>query len=62
MEGETLYVTTKEIRQKYLPISIKKIREIAKNHCEVKRNGSTLLVNRQQFLDYLSNPDNDILK
>jgi len=60
MEENTLYITVNEIREKYLPVSIKKIRKIVKDHCRVKRNGNRILVDRKEFLDFLNNPENKL--
>lgn len=57
---ETVFIGVTEIQEKYLPIGKKKIRKILNSHpgvLDVKRNGNRLLVNRQQFLEFVSNPE-----
>lgn len=55
---ETVFISVSEIQKKYLPVSKKKIRKILNSKLNVKRNGNRILVNREQFLAYINNPDN----
>ena len=49
----TEWIDVKEIQQKYLPISKKAIRKILKENLDIAKTGKKILVERQQFLDFL---------
>ena len=55
--AETTFIGVKEIQEKYLPVSKKKIRKMLNSHMDVKRNGNRILVNREQFLNFINNPE-----
>ena len=52
-EKSTQWIDVNEIQEKYLPISKKVIRKILKENLDVARTGKKILVERQQFLDFL---------
>lgn len=54
-EKNTQWIDVREIQERYLPISKKAIRKILKENLDVARTGKKLLVERQQFLDFLRN-------
>lgn len=54
---ETTFIGVNEIQAKYLPMSKKKIRKILNTHLAVKRNGNRILVSREQFLNFINNPE-----
>ena len=49
----TEWIDVNEIQQKYLPISKKAIRKILKENLDIAKTGKKILVERQQFLDFL---------
>lgn len=49
----TEWIDVNEIQEKYLPISKKAIRRVLKENLDVARTGKKILVERQQFLDFL---------
>lgn len=49
----TEWIDVNEIQEKYLPISKKAIRKVLKENLDVARTGKKILVERQQFLDFL---------
>ena len=49
----TEWIDVNEIQEKYLPISKKAIRHVLKENLDVARTGKKILVERQQFLDFL---------
>ena len=49
----TEWIDVNEIKEKYLPISKKAIRRVLKENLDVARTGKKILVERQQFLDFL---------
>lgn len=49
----TDWITVADIQKQYLPISKKAIRRILKENLDVARTGKKILVERQQFLDFL---------
>lgn len=57
MEGrvmeETKFINVNEIQRRYLPVSKKVIRKMLVENLNVIRNGNRILVDREQFLDFL---------
>ena len=53
-QNTTEWIDVNEIQEKYLPISKKAIRKVLKENLDIARTGKKLLVERQQFLDFLS--------
>ena len=49
----TEWIDVNEIQEKYLPISKKAIRKVLKENLDIARTGKKILVERQQFLDFL---------
>ena len=49
----TEWIDVNEIQEKYLPISKKAIRRVLRENLDVARTGKKILVERQQFLDFL---------
>ena len=49
----TEWIDVNEIQEKYLPISKKAIRKILKENLDIAKTGKKILVERQQFLDFL---------
>ena len=49
----TDWIDVNEIQEKYLPISKKAIRKVLKENLDIARTGKKILVERQQFLDFL---------
>lgn len=49
----TQWIDVNEIQEKYLPISKKAIRKVLKENLDIARTGKKILVERQQFLDFL---------
>lgn len=49
----TDWITVADVQKQYLPISKKAIRRILKENLDVARTGKKILVERQQFLDFL---------
>ena len=49
----TDWITVADIQKQYLPISKKAIRKVLKENLDVARTGKKILVERQQFLDFL---------
>ena len=52
-EKQTQWIDVNEIQKNYLPISKKAIRKILKENLDIARTGKKILVERQQFLDFL---------
>ena len=52
-QNTTEWIDVNEIQEKYLPISKKAIRRVLKENLDVARTGKKILVERQQFLDFL---------
>ena len=52
-QNTTEWIDVNEIQEKYLPISKKAIRKILKEHLDIAKTGKKILVERQQFLDFL---------
>ena len=52
-QNTTEWIDVNEIQQKYLPISKKAIRKILKENLDIAKTGKKILVERQQFLDFL---------
>ena len=52
-QNTTEWIDVTEIQEKYLPISKKAIRKVLKKNLDIARTGKKLLVERQQFLDFL---------
>ena len=52
-QNTTEWIDVNEIQEKYLPISKKAIRKVLKKNLDIARTGKKLLVERQQFLDFL---------
>lgn len=52
-QNTTEWIDVNEIHEKYLPISKKAIRKVLKKNLDIARTGKKLLVERQQFLDFL---------
>ena len=52
-QNTTEWIDVNEIQAKYLPISKKAIRRVLKENLDVARTGKKILVERQQFLDFL---------
>ena len=52
-QNTTEWIDVNEIQEKYLPISKKAIRKVLKKDLDIARTGKKLLVERQQFLDFL---------
>ena len=46
-------IDVNEIQEKYLPISNKTIRKVLKENLDIAITGKKILVERQQFLDFL---------
>ena len=51
--NKTDWITVADIQKQYLPISKKAIRRVLKENLDVARTGKKILVERQQFLDFL---------
>ena len=49
----TQWIDVNEIQEKYLPISKKAIRKVIKENPDIARTGKKILVEHQQFLDFL---------
>lgn len=49
----TEWIDANEIQEKYLPISKKAIKKVLKENLDIARTGKKILVERQQFLDFL---------
>ena len=52
-QNTTEWIDVNEIQEKYLPISKKAIRKVLKENLDIARTGKKILVERQQFLDFL---------
>ena len=52
-QNTTEWIDVNEIQEKYLPISKKTIRKVLKENLDIARTGKKILVERQQFLDFL---------
>ena len=52
-QNTTEWIDVNEIQEKYLPISNKAIRKVLKENLDIARTGKQILVERQQFLDFL---------
>lgn len=52
-QSTTEWIDVNEIQEKYLPISKKAIRKVLKENLDIARTGKKILVERQQFLDFL---------
>ena len=52
-QNTTEWIDVNEIQEKYLPISKKAIRKVLKENLDLARTGKKILVERQQFLDFL---------
>ena len=52
-QNTTEWIDVNEIQEKYLPISKKAIRKVLKKNLDIARTGKKILVERQQFLDFL---------
>ena len=52
-QNTTEWIDVNEIQEKYLPISKKAIRKVLKDNLDIARTGKKILVERQQFLDFL---------
>lgn len=52
-QNTTECIDVNEIQEKYLPISKKAIRKVLKENLDIARTGKKILVERQQFLDFL---------
>ena len=52
-QNTTEWIDVNEIQEKYLPISKKAIRRVLKENLDIARTGKKILVERQQFLDFL---------
>lgn len=58
-QEETLLVDIATIQQKYLPISKKRIRKICNGYLRTVRIGNKILVDREELVKFLSDPDRD---
>lgn len=54
-QNTTEWIDVNEIQEKNLPISKKAIRKALKENLDIARTGKKILVERQQFLDFLRN-------
>lgn len=52
-QNTTEWIDVNEIQEKYLPVSKKAIRKVLKENLDIARTGMKILVERQQFLDFL---------
>ena len=52
-QNTTEWIDVNEIQEKYLPISKKTIRKVLKENLDIARTGKKILVERQQFFDFL---------
>lgn len=53
MEEKTQWIDVSEIQRTYLPISKKAIRKLLKEHLDITKAGSKMLVERKKFLEFL---------
>ena len=58
-QDETLLIDIATIQQKYLPISKKRIRKICNGYLRTVRIGNKILVDRDELVAFLKDPDRD---
>jgi hypothetical protein len=60
--SKSMLVDINEIQEKYLPISKKRIRNIANKYLRTVRIGNKILVDREQLEAFLRDPDRERIK